>query len=238
MNEGQTMLGIEAYIPMHQKPKRRRNTALESASRAKRYSIGERWEEARKISGISGQEAASRIGIPPSRLTEIEHNQRLPTYEMLAMAVQVYGCNSDYLMGLTDDYDRDAVAAIQRHIIESTVAQYRAVVRDSAEVSYLIMRQAPAFTGQAEKMAQEILRLEEAINSLRAKCPQFDEDMPTSKVVSIIESLSETAHSSLSQLEKHRAAMTVRQSKIRETMSDKSADFWMVQDQDKQVSLL
>lgn len=238
MEECQTMLPIVQHIPMHPKPKRQRNTALESASRAKRYSIGERWEEARRISGISGQEAALRIGIPPSRLTEIEHNARLPTYEMLAMAVKVFGCNSDYLMGLTDDYDRDAVAAVQRHVIESTVAQYRAVVMDSVEVSYLIMKQAPAFTGQAEKMAQEIIRLDEAITSLRSKCPEFDEDMPTSKVVSILESLVSTARSAMTQLEKHRAAMALRQAKVRETMSDKSADFWMVPDDDKQVSLI
>ncbi len=101
-----------------------------------------------------------------------------------------------------------------------------------------MMRQAPAFTGQAERMAQEIIRLNEALTSLRGKCPAFDEDMPTSKVVSVMESAVSIAQASLGQLEKWRSAMAVRQSRVREQIGDKSADFWINTGAGQQLSLL
>lgn len=208
--------------------KPRRNTVQESALRARRFNVGKCWEEARNIAEMTSQEAAIRLGIPPSRLSEIEHNQRPPTFEAFVQAVKVYGCNADFLMGLTEDYDRDAVAATQRHVLGMATARINRVLSDMVETSYLTMKQTPAFTGQAEQMAKAIIRAQEAMQSLRMRCPQFDDDMPSSRIVGALNDANDIAKSVLDQMTKLNAALSTRQAAMRERIGDPSKDLFDV----------
>lgn len=222
----------------HMVDKPRRNTVQESALRARRFNVGKCWEEARQIAEMTSQEAAIRLGIPPSRLSEIEHNQRPPTFEAFVQAVKVYGCNADFLMGLTEDYDRDAVAATQRHVLGMATARINRVLSDMVEMSYLTMKQTPAFTGQAEQMAKAIIRCHEALESLKVKCPQFEEDMPTSRVVAAMNEANGIAVSVIEQMNRLNAALSTRQAAMRERIGDPSRDFFVEAGAAKQPMLI
>lgn len=77
--------------------------------------IGARFIEAREINGWGQTDAAMRLGYSNStQLSLIERGERLPPVEIIKHAATVYGVSTDYLMGLSDEPDRDPKQAEKR----------------------------------------------------------------------------------------------------------------------------
>lgn len=73
--------------------------------------VGQRLQFARALAGLSTAEAAQKLGIrSPSRLSRAEHPSHPEgiTPRLLADAAQAYGVSADYLLGLSEDWERDA----------------------------------------------------------------------------------------------------------------------------------
>lgn len=68
----------------------------------------QRLVDARKLCNLTQQEAAERIGFQnSSALAKIEMGAQQAQLWMLAQAAQVYDVSTDYLLGLTDDWEPD-----------------------------------------------------------------------------------------------------------------------------------
>ena len=69
--------------------------------------FGERMREIRKISGLSQSEASRLLGTTIKRLNKIEncYDQAHISLKFVKRAAQMFDCSSDYLLGLTTDWD-------------------------------------------------------------------------------------------------------------------------------------
>lgn len=77
---------------------------------------------AREMNGYSQAHAARLFGYKHSSATQLslcERGQRTPPLVVLLRATEVYRCSMDYLMGLSDDPDRDPQAEVRRLIVDS-----------------------------------------------------------------------------------------------------------------------
>jgi transcriptional regulator with XRE-family HTH domain len=70
--------------------------------------IGERFIAARQINGYQQQEAAEKIGYGNgTQLSLVENGTRLPPLPILIRAVETFGVSMDYLVGISDEPERD-----------------------------------------------------------------------------------------------------------------------------------
>lgn len=96
---------------------RARGQANQKTSRADsnanlRKIVGQQMVEARKINGWDQTEAAEKFGYKNStQLSLIEQGKRLPPHEVLIKASEIYGVSVDFLLGLSDEPERDPKAA-------------------------------------------------------------------------------------------------------------------------------
>lgn len=97
---------------------------------ALRVMIGSRLKSARDINGMTQVEAASRMGYANStQVSLLESGARMPTLVMLLHAAAVYAVPIDYLVGLSDEPERDprmaarvAALAATRSIVDDAVS--------------------------------------------------------------------------------------------------------------------
>ncbi len=83
--------------------------------------VGQRLQFARALAGLSTAEAAQKLGInSPSRLSRAEHPSHPEgiTPRLLADAAQAYNVSADYLLGLTEDWERDAAPPFLAELTE------------------------------------------------------------------------------------------------------------------------
>lgn len=66
--------------------------------------LSDRIKKIREKRGLSQQEAAEKLNILPSTLSNYERGYRYPDAKMLALMTKLYNTNADYLLGLTDDH--------------------------------------------------------------------------------------------------------------------------------------
>lgn len=77
--------------------------------------IGDRMRYAREISGLDQDEAAKALGYSNSaHLSLFESGKKSVPMHMLINAATVYGVSADYLLGLSDEPERDPMVAEQR----------------------------------------------------------------------------------------------------------------------------
>lgn len=108
---------FKGLLPAQKARPRGRAPAAHKISRADsnatlRKIVGERMVEARKINGWDQTEAAEKFGYKNStQLSLIEQGKRLPPHEVLIKASEIYGVSVDFLLGLSDEPERDPKAA-------------------------------------------------------------------------------------------------------------------------------
>lgn len=74
--------------------------------------LGRRFVSARELAGLGQTESALSIGwVNSTQLSLIERGDRLPPHEILRRAASLYGVSTDYLLGLSDEPERDVLAA-------------------------------------------------------------------------------------------------------------------------------
>lgn len=91
---------------------------------ATRDTVARRMREARELCALSQGSAADLIGYKNStQLSLVERGNRLPPYEILVKAAEVYGVSLDFLTGVSDSVERNDL-----------LAGRNAVMRTSAEI--------------------------------------------------------------------------------------------------------
>jgi transcriptional regulator with XRE-family HTH domain len=92
--------------------------------------MGARFMEGREINGWGQSEAALKLGYGNStQLSLIERGERLAPVEIIKHAANVYGVSADYLMGLSDEPERDPKHAEKR----AQIRQMQGMLTDHAE---------------------------------------------------------------------------------------------------------
>lgn len=100
-------------------------------NRLLRKVVGDRFIKARELNGWSQSDAAGLLGYTNStQLSLIERGERLPPLALVCRAAEVYASSVDYLLGVSDDPERDvrqaARGAVLRHV--------RALIARNAEI--------------------------------------------------------------------------------------------------------
>jgi transcriptional regulator with XRE-family HTH domain len=137
---------------------------------------------ARELNGLTQTQAAEEFGYKTSaQLSLWEMNRRMPPLEKLVQASAVYRVSLDFLLGVSEEPDRDAASAERRMVLAANESLVRDVFTTLTDA---IMAQAKA--GQPAVLAAMAI-VEEGdalVKSLRrfmaANSPHFEEDMRSS----------------------------------------------------------
>lgn len=157
--------------------RRKENDAL-------RAIIGARMRSARTLNGMSQEDCAKDLGYSNStQLSLAEKGDRLPPTAILVRASEVYGVSMDYLMGLSDEPERDPRAAERNArfrqvntVIESTG---RTIV--TAVLSHMNSGPTVITTRHLIRRSEALVECVENLRKLNLKA--FDEDLRGSATV-------------------------------------------------------
>ena len=83
-----------------------------------RQIIAGRLLSSREINGFSQTDAAKKFGYStPAQLSQWEQCRRMPPLQMLVRASSVYRVSLDYIMGVSDEPDRDPASTERRQVL-------------------------------------------------------------------------------------------------------------------------
>lgn len=181
-----------------------RNRA-DSNSKLKRI-VGKRFIDARELNGFSQTEAAEMFGWKVStQLSLIEKGERLPPHQVLIIASAVFGTSIDFLMGVSNEPERDPKRAerdaAMRHVhclIESNAKSMTGML-----LQYL-HNGTPAVSSARRLMACST-HLVESVNRVRELNPKaFDEKLRGgAKLIGAASEMDEAMHEVRMMLDKH-----------------------------------
>lgn len=93
--------------------------------------VGARFVSAREVNGWGQSEAAGLLGYSNStQLSLIERGERLPPLALVCRAAEVYASSVDYLLGVSDDPERDVRQATRGAVLRHV----RALIAKNAEI--------------------------------------------------------------------------------------------------------
>ncbi|WP_025915599.1 helix-turn-helix transcriptional regulator [Herminiimonas sp. CN] len=140
--------------------------------------IGARMAEARDLCNLSQSEAARRFGYAnPSKLSKVElatDTNSVPLW-LIVRAALLYEVSLDWLFGITDDWETGVPRGVQGWMYD---AWQKARERDLASLKHLHAEIAAVST-HLTAMAAGAHEVTQALDTLRARNPAFD-DMPAS----------------------------------------------------------
>ena len=141
--------------------------------------VGERMLEARRINGLDQTEASEKLGYRNStQLSLIEQGKRLPPHELLLKASTVYAVATDFLLGLSDEPERDPKAAER----QAAMRHVHALVSGTSEAMIGLLLQYLAHGVPSVRTAESLLNvadeLAQAVNRTRQmNLKLFDEKL-------------------------------------------------------------
>lgn len=143
--------------------------------------VSKRMLEAREMNGYSQAKAAGLFGYKSSNATQLslcERGQRLPPLSVLLRACVVYRCSMDYLVGLSNDPDRDPQAEVRRYILESTSRLVQTQTNALVEsVTTQLIKEGPLATA-CHSIANEGQALVDALRRfIQLNAAEFNNDM-------------------------------------------------------------
>lgn len=140
--------------------------------------IGARMRQARELCNLSQSAAARRLGYAnPSKLSKVElatDTNSVPLW-LIVRAARVYEVSVDYLFGVADDWETGVCRGVQGWMFD---AWEKARQRDLASLEHLHAEIAAVST-HLTAMAAGAHEVTQALDTLRARNPAFD-DMPAS----------------------------------------------------------
>lgn len=138
----------------------------------------ERLISARIMNGLSAVEAASRLGYANStQLSLIESGERkMPNdWQFVLKVSEVYSVSMDYLIGISPNPERDAIASEHFAIMRSFEELQR---KQAATMTTAFVRHAMVggtATRDLIDLCAGIESLHTAVTTMRARCPEFDD---------------------------------------------------------------
>lgn len=138
--------------------------------------FGRRMKEARELCGLSGLEAAERLGyMNSSKLSKIEHasdGETIPPFLPYKASI-VYQVSMDFLYGLSDDWQRDPIISqqcqIQRALEQVSTEENNAIRNLFDQLSVVEQAAEVAFNRFGE--------IKKIVNRFRELNPEFDEKL-------------------------------------------------------------
>lgn len=167
--------------------------------------VGERFIAARDINGYHQQEAAEMIGYGNgTQLSLVEKGERLPPVPVFIRAVEVFGVSVDYLMGLSDEPERDPRMAerqsAMRHVSGMVMGLSEVVVN---QLQLYLTRGAPSVMA-TRSLLQSGQALIDAVQTMRSRNPDaFDELLGGATVERTHEEFAKALLSAKSILDRH-----------------------------------
>ena len=89
-----------------------------------------RLREMRERSSLSQREVARRINVSASLISGYETGERTPSLEVLLSLSALYGCSTDYLLGIkalssADDSIFSGLSAAQIHLLRAVANEFK-----------------------------------------------------------------------------------------------------------------
>lgn len=173
--------------------------------------VGKRFIEARDINGLSQSDAAKALGYRNSaQLSQWEQCKRPPPLHMVAHASKVYRVSTDFLLGISDDPDRDPRAESRLMLLRSAeqmmqgmsqklcdaILQHTMAGGPSNESALMLLDKA---AGAAGAVRRYIARNKE----------QFEDSPASSTVAAALDTLDKCVADSRASIERHRRVTEV-----------------------------
>ena len=144
-----------------------------------RKSIGERFKQARDLNGLQQGQAGTMMGLSGgTMLSLVEGGKRMVSVEMLIQASRVYMVSADYLLGVSDDPERD------RRSIERTAAirHYDDLIKGALQsVTELLMRELGDFAPMSELWLRISAAMADVLSAFDAYRTANEEAFETSR---------------------------------------------------------
>jgi transcriptional regulator with XRE-family HTH domain len=168
-----------------------------------RQVIGRRLRAARALQGVDQTRAAELLGYETSsQLSQWEQGRRTPPLEQLVAAADVYGTTADFLLGRTNEPERDAHVALRA----ATLRGVRRMLDAASEgVMQLFERRAALVGPDASHVAALVVSgqaLQDALATLM-RAEGFDELRGGATVVRCAEEFSAAIVSARRRLDAH-----------------------------------
>lgn len=157
-----------------------------------KYIIRERMVSARIMNGMTAVEAAERLGYKNStQISQIESGERkVPNdWQFLFNMSKLYAVSIDYLIGVSPNPERDAIASEHFSIMRSfeELQRKQAATMTTAFVRHAMMG-GPAIRELASLCAG-IEAIHAAVTTMRERCPEFDDLRGGATVLSSLDKL-------------------------------------------------
>lgn len=174
--------------------------------------MGSRLATAREVAGYADQrQAAIALGYTCGvHLCEFERGKRYVPHDVLLRAMLLYGVSADYLYGLRDDLEPDAVRSVQEAISGRIAAEVHHLAHTMAAQTADLVRHHLPSGAKAQRLAGLVLELAEALQRLRARCPGFDSEMPSSAVLLRMDLAAEAARAYLDDVRRAQSMQAIR----------------------------
>lgn len=154
----------------------RADDAYEKSTPGKR-ALGARLEAARRIADLTLTQAAEALGYAqPVQLSLMESGKRFPPVHLLTEIAKLYGTTTDYLLGLTDEPDRDPALAAQRLIAARVLVTVNRLVETNAAIAAGAIRELSHTPARVVRLAGLVQEAATALKLVRTLNPEFDDE--------------------------------------------------------------
>jgi len=186
-----------------------------------RQVIGRRLRAARVLQGLDQSRAAEQLGYETSsQLSQWEQAKRTPPLEQLVAAAETYGTTTDFLLGLSNEPDRDAHMALRA----ATLRGVRAMLIAASESTVQLFERRAALIGPDASHLSAIVDAGQALQNAIAvlmRADGFQELRGGASVVRCADDLDAAIVAARRRLDAHREMGDGIQAQLRAEMVDR-----------------
>ena len=140
--------------------------------------IGSRLKYAREtLCGISQLKAAESLGITNIMLSHFERGLegRKPTHDVIIKSAKLYKISTDYIYGITDEWETDINDVQERHIQSWVLSELESYEVQRLNITRKIGNRIAVVSNAAKLAIEYAKEIEDAINTIIKLNPAYDE---------------------------------------------------------------
>lgn len=170
---------MDPQTPPEKPSRRKRDTpAAYETPTPKKVAMGIRMRKAREAACLSATQAAASMGYAQAvQISQMETGKRPVTMEVLEQAARLYGTTADYLLGLSEDVDRDPAVAVAAVIHRRNLAELERITNMMSALSVEVARKLLPDASRGHRLAQMALETSAALRTFVALNPTFESRM-------------------------------------------------------------
>lgn len=181
--------------------------------------IGRRMRDAREMCNINQVTAADRLGYQTSaKLSKVENaTENSVPLLLIAKAAKLYQVSTDYLMGVSEDWEVDSRHTIDREVSQWVGEAWEEARRRDLEVLVWLKHRVDAVSHTIPAICAATLRAQEAFESFLDLNPCFEDMKGGNRLVIALEGVSDAARvadSSMKRYQVDTAAMAKSSSQL------------------------